>query len=139
MRLEVVLHSLRSGLAGLADRISAKARALAAACSLSRGFGLDGAAGIGSDRGSSFDQDDAEVVDVGVGGTPYDEPAGRLEEARRIVIVEELLGVQVARARKRGCVDDGACRVRYLARAAVDAVGVGGQCRYAVGRSERQG
>src|SRR5689334_10533436 len=71
-------------------------------------------------------------------GTTYDEPAGSLEEACGVVIVEELLGVQVARIRQRPGIDDCSCRVSHLPCAAVDAIRVRRQRRYALGSFESE-
>src|SRR5439155_1312424 len=87
---------------------------------------------------SGVDQDDTEIVDVCLRGTKDDEPAGSLEEAGGVVIVEELLGVEVARTCERSRLDHGARWVRDLAGAPVDAVRVGRQRRDAGEAAECQ-
>src|SRR6185369_11260040 len=121
MRLDVVLQSLRSARADGASRTPLRTAAIAPrGKTLSRG----GTTGINSGSGSSVDQDHTEIVDVCLGGTTDDEPAGSLEEAGGVVIVEELLGIEVARVRKRLRGDHRSCGVRDLTGAAVDAIRV---------------
>src|SRR6185295_2737201 len=77
-----------------------------------------------------IDQDDAEIIDVGVRRATHDETAGRLKETRRVIVVQIGLGVE-GRSSQRPPIDKGAGRVARPALAAIDAIGIGGQRRYA--------
>src|SRR5262245_59033733 len=84
-------------------------------------------------RSSGVYQNYTEIVDVGVSRTTDDQPTGGLEKGRRVVIIEEHLGIEgAARGGSGGqrCrIDGGACGIIGTAFAAVDAVGVGGEGR----------
>ena len=71
-------------------------------------------------------------------GTTHDQPSRGLEEARGVVGVQEILGVEVAYPGKRRRIDGGAGRIGWLAFATVNAVRVGGERRYRGGAVERQ-
>src|SRR5262245_65495855 len=72
-------------------------------------------------------QDYAKIVDIGMARAAHDQPSRSLEERRRIVVVERLLGVGMACPGDCPRIDDDACGVAHAALAAVDAVGIRGQ------------
>src|SRR5215207_4916841 len=86
-------------------------------------------------------KDDAAVIDVGSGRSAGDEVGETLEETCRIVLGEKRRRVEPERPRalERGVVDDRAGGVVGGAGAAVGAVGVGGERRYARPAAERDG
>src|SRR5215813_15182777 len=123
MRLDVVLHSLRSAWAGWPA--ASHSTAARAAPRRSRKTISRRRRGMGCASDLGIDQDDAKVVDVGVRRPAYDEAAGRLEEAGGVIVVQEHLGIQVSGTRQRRRLDHGAGRITGFALTAVDAVGVG--------------
>ena len=96
MRLEVVLHSLRSARAGSADEANSTRAAQVAG---KRQVRAPEGSQLFLALHSSIDQYDPEVVDIGVSGPAHDQSASQFEEAGGIVIVQKFRGVEVAQAR----------------------------------------
>src|SRR5262245_42256805 len=81
----------------------------------------------------------AKIVDIGMARAAHDHPPRDLEERRRIVVVERLLGAAMAAPGERSRIDDHASRIGHPALATVDAVGVSGQRGHAGKAVERNG
>lgn len=81
---------------------------------------------------SWIDQDDAEIVDVGLGRAAFDEVSDTPEKPRRVVVGQELGRNEIVcpGARQRVGQNDGAGGVRGTAGAAVGAVGIAGEPCY---------
>ena len=136
MRLEVVLHSLRSAVPAPRSQRQhageAATRAQRRSASAAGVAGMGAAAGIGSAfwAQASTRMTRKSLTLVWVGPRTMSPPAASKK------LVASLLSRNFWASRwrapaKRGRVDHGAGRIRHLARAAVDAVGVGGQRRNA--------